>query len=443
MLRQPRRIAAAIVLATAVGALSACSAASPSSDSAACAPSKGKVDLNYWTWIPEALIKPAVAKFNETHPSIHVELHEIVGGEAYQTYYNALKAGKAPDVAMIEYDRIAEFHAADHLKDISTCKPIDGLKDRVVPFSYGQVTLGTSAVYATPTDLGTLALYYRKDIFQRYGLSTPTTWDEYMADAEKLKTANPSIKITSFTPQDVSTLNGLVWQAGAHPYSYTDDSFVLNMSSPEMTKVADYWQKMIDEKLVDTSAPPFSPALYAAWSKGSIASYIGPSWIDRTLEPNAAGTAGKWGVLPLPAWSTAKPGGGNWGGGATTVFSSSKHPYEAAVFANWLSTSSAANKLIFGAGGQSASSAQASSSSTDAPVAFYGNQPIYQVFKKSAEETDPSFQWAPDQTNLNSYIQDNLAGAFNGSSTIKDGLAAAQKKAVADLKSLSIPVVEK
>jgi multiple sugar transport system substrate-binding protein len=439
-----RRIAAAIILATAAGSLAACAAPASSDQGSApdaCEPSKGKVTLDYWSWIPG--IAPIVDAFNKSHPDIQVKVNEIVGAGAYQDYYNALKAGKAPDLGMIEYDRIPEFRAGNHLLDISDCKPIKGLKDRIVPFTYNQVTLGTDSVYATPTDLGTLGLYYRKDLFEKYGLSTPATWDDYLADAQKLKAADPAVKITSFTPQDVSTLHGLVWQAGAHPYSYTDDSFVLDMGSAEMTKVGDYWQKMIDDGLVDTSAPPFSPALYAAWNSGSIASYIGPSWIGFVLQPNAADTAGKWGVLPLPAWSASKPGGGNWGGGATSVFAGSKHPYEAAVFANWLSNDPEANKILFATGGQSASSAWANSGINDTPVDFYGGQPVFQVFQASAEETDPTFQWAPDQTNVNSYLQDALAGAFDGSSTISDAFRATQKKAVADLKSQSIPVVEK
>lgn len=448
MLQPSRRLAAAIILVAALAATTACSppagtsATAGTSDNAAlCTPAQGKVDLTYWSWIPN--IEPVVEAFNASHPDIHVDVKVLVGSEAYQNYYNAFKAGKAPDLGMMEYDRIPEFRAANDLRDISGCKPVADLKSRVVPFTYGQVTLGTNAVYATPTDIGTLGLFYRKDIFEKYGLGTPITWADYMAAARKLKAANPAIRMASLTPQDVSTLHGLVWQAGAHPYSYTDNSFVLDMNSPEMVKVADYWQQMIDDELVDTSTPPFSPGLYAAWNKAKMASYIGPSWMFYILQQNAADTAGKWGVLPLPVWNQGEAGGGNWGGGATSVFASSQHPYEASVFANWLSTDPAATKLVFGTGGQSASSSWAQSGAYSAPSDFFGGQPIFEVFQKSADETDSSFQWAPNQTNLNGYIQDALAGAFNGSSSIKAAFAQAQQKAVADLKNLSIPVVEK
>ena len=442
MFHRTRTIAGAAVLALTMGGLAACAApASNGAGSDECAPSDGKVTLTYWSWIPN--IDDVVAEFNASHPDIQVEASSIVGDEAYQNYFNALKAGKAPDVGQMEYDRIPEFRAGDHLQNIVNCEPVADLADRVVPWTYNQVSLGTDSLYATPTDIGTLGLYYRTDIFEQYGLGTPTTWDEYMAAAEKLKAANPSISITSFAPQDTSTLQGLVWQAGATPYTYSDDSFVLDMKSEAMNKVADYWQQMIDKGFVDTAATPFSPALYAGWNDGTIASYIGPSWMDFLLQPNAANTAGKWGVLPLPAWEKGQASGGNWGGGGTAVFAGTEHPYEAAVFADWLSTSSEANEAMFSTGGQSASLAWAESGAYDKPIPFYNDQPIFSVFAESADATDTSFQWAPDQTNLNGYLQDALSGAFDGSSTIKDAFATTQSKVAADLESLSIPVEEK
>ena len=34
-----------------------------------------------------------------------------------------------------------------------------------------------------------MGMIYRKDIFDKYGITPPTTWDEYAAAAQKLKDA--------------------------------------------------------------------------------------------------------------------------------------------------------------------------------------------------------------------------------------------------------------
>lgn len=438
----PRKIAAAVLTVTALVGLAACASPSASSDDGAgCEPSDGKVTLSYWSWLPG--IDRAVDAFNESHPDIHVELSNITQAEAYQSYFNALKANKAPDLAMIQYAVLPTFKASDYLQDISACEPVADLADKLVPWTYEQVSLGTDAVYATPTDIGPLALYYRRDIFEKYGLGEPATWDEYRAAAEKLKAADPAVSITSFTPQDFSALLGMAWQAGAKPFTYTSDSFVIDMNSEPMDRVADYWQRMIDDGLVDTSIQPLSPAQYAAWNDGTIASTIGASWLSSLIENNAASASGKWGVLPLPNWTKGEVAGGNNGGASTAVLAGTKHPYEAAVFADWLSTNLDAINIVFSVGGTSAALAWGESGAYDVKYPFYGDQAIFKVFEASAEATDTSFQWAPNQINVNNYLQDALTGAFDGSSTIKDAFAETQTEAVADLKSQSIPVQEK
>lgn len=437
---------AAVLMAMSFALVAAgCSSQAPSDGTASgsCTPSTSKVTtIDYWSWLPSAT--QVVDKFNATHPKIHVKLQKIAGGApAYQTMFNALKAGNQPDVAMVEFDHLPNFRAQNGLTDISKCAPVKDLKKKVVGWTYNQVSLGGDALYATPTDTGPLALYYRTDIFKQYGLTMPTTWDQYMQDAETLHAKNPAISITSFTPQDAVMLQGLDWQAGAKPYVYNGDKFELDMNSAAVDKVSDYWQTMIDKKLVNTSIQPLTPAQYKAWDDGTIASTIGAVWLQGIQTSSSTASAGKWAVAPLPAWTAGQPAGANYGGATTAVLSGTKHPYEDAVFADWLSTDPAASKIVFAGGGTGASLAYAKSGALDMKVPYYGNQEIFHVFQDGADTTDTSFQWAPDQTNLNNYLQDALAGAFTGTTTISEAYSAAQTKAAADLKSQSIPVTVK
>ena len=440
-----KRAIAVIVAASLLSAVTACSTSggSTTTSSSACAPSKSKVTtITYWSWLPSAT--QVVAKFNATHPKIHVKLQKLAGGApAYQTMFNALKAGNQPDVAMVEYDHIANFRAVNGLTNIAACAPVKNLKKQVVGWTYNQVTLGSNAIYATPTDTGPLALYYRKDLFAKYGLTVPKTWADYLADAEKLHAEAPGVSITSFTPQDAVQLQGLDWQAGAKPYLYENGKFVLDMNSPATEKVSDYWQNMIDKGLVNTSIQPLTPAQYKAWDDGTIVSSIGASWLQGIQTSSSTASAGDWAVAPLPEWTAGQPAGANYGGATTAVLSGTKHPYEDAVFAEWLSTSAAAHKIVFAGGGTGASIAYSKSGALNVKVPYYGNQEIFNVFQDGSNTTDNSFQWAPDQTNLNNYLQDALAGAFNGTSTISKAYTQAQAEAVKDLKSQSIPVSTK
>ena len=82
----------------------------------------------------------------------------------------------------------------------------------------------------------------------------------------------------------------------------------------------------------------FSTELYKAWNDGDVVSWISAAWGYSTIRDNAPATAGKWAVAPMPQFTAGDDAAGNWGGSSTAVFSTSKHPAEAAQFALWLNT---------------------------------------------------------------------------------------------------------
>ena len=62
-----------------------------------------------------------------------------------------------------------------------------------------------------------MALFYNKTVFDKYGLTVPTTWAQYAADAKKLHAANPKEYITNDTG-DPGFTTSMIWSAGGHPY---------------------------------------------------------------------------------------------------------------------------------------------------------------------------------------------------------------------------------
>ncbi len=63
------------------------------------------------------------------------------------------------------------------LEDIGACAGISDAKKDFSSGLWNQVTFGESkSVYAVPQDSGPMALYYRKDLFEKAGLSVPETW---------------------------------------------------------------------------------------------------------------------------------------------------------------------------------------------------------------------------------------------------------------------------
>ena len=108
----------------------------------------------------------------------------------YTKIQDAGKAGSgAPDLAEMEYFVLPSFEITKSLADL-TPYGVNAYKANEVPSAWSQVSQG-NAVYAMPVDVGPLALYYNSAVMSKYGLTVPTTWAQYAADAAKLKKADP------------------------------------------------------------------------------------------------------------------------------------------------------------------------------------------------------------------------------------------------------------
>src|SRR6266568_705025 len=394
--------------------LAACGGGPSSSTSGT---STGPVNLTFWSWVSG--VDKSVALWNKTHPNVQVKWSNVGSGPVeYDKLFTAIKANNEPDVGQIEFQVTPQFETTGALVDLSPYG-VNSLKSQFAPWTWNQMSLG-NAVYGIPGDTGPLALYYRADLFTKYHLPVPTTWAQYADDAAKLHAADPNAYITDFPPRQPGQFTGLVWQAGGQLFT---------INNPAALQVASYWQNLIDKKLVKTE-PDFANGWYHDLQTGAVATWISGAWGPAVLNANAPQTAGKWRVAPIPQWQAGQSVDGNWGGSSAVVFKSSKHPKEATQFAIWLFSDQQSLKQINANGGLAANQAFLASPQVNAPQPFYGNQSIYQLFKKAATEVNVNFQWGPTMNQVYTDMGDNFANAVDGKGTLTDALNAAQQSTV-------------
>ncbi|MBM2622741.1 extracellular solute-binding protein [Actinoplanes sp. LDG1-06] len=427
-------------------ALSACGSGGDDSSSegaaaASCAPSSGPVTLTYTTWIPG--IENVVKAWNDKNPNIQVKVQTGPNGNGgtYQNFFNQLKAGNTPDLGHIEYDALPSFRVQDGLFDVASCDIVAKAKDQFIPWTWNQVSFGDDkSAWGIPQDSGPMALFYRADLFEKNGIPVPKTWDEYAAAAEKVKAAGGYI--TNFSQSDINQFAGFAWQAGGRWFANDGQQWTVNLTDDKTKKVADYWQNLISKKLVST-VPPWTTEWDNAYNSSSAWTWVSAVWGANSIMSGAPKTAGKWRVAPMPQWSAGESIAGNWGGSATAIFKTSKHPYEAAQFALWLNTSEEALGLLNKeAQLYPATTAGTKYSYLANPVEFYGDQKIYEVFAQAATEVTPDFTWGPTMTSTYANASDGFKAAVSGSGTLTDALTSAQKSTIDTLKSQAIPVKE-
>ncbi|TVZ06659.1 sugar ABC transporter substrate-binding protein [Trebonia kvetii] len=439
--RSRHKLLLAATAAAGALALAACSSSSPapssSSSSASSSSSSSKVTLTFWTWVPG--MSKVVSLWNQSHPSIQVNVNEVTSGNAgsYAKMFSALQAGNAPDLGQVEYATLPNFEHVGGLVDLSQYGAAS-VKSDFVPWTWGQVSQG-SAVYAIPQDIGPMGLFYRSDLFKKYGLAVPTTWAQYLSDAKKLHAANPNAYIAAFTANDAQWFAGLAWQAGAKWFNTSGDTWVSAINDAASTQVANYWQELISQHLVKVE-PDFAAEWYNDLSNGTLLTWPTAVWGENTLISNAAATKGDWRVTAMPNWGATKSNG-NWGGSTTVVFKDSKHPAQAAQFAEWLNTNQQSlNGLITNGGIYPADSAGQQLPAANSPVAFYGGQNIWSVFRANGQLVNTSFQWGPIMSTTFTQISDGFGKAASGSGTLAQVLTSAQSQTIATMKSQGFSV---
>ena len=411
--------------------LSACGESSTAQNS-------GPVQLTFWGFNQQ--ITEQADAFNKTHPNIHVTGLKQPSGpdQYYPKVLTAVKAGNAPDVALIEYQYIPTMVANQALVDLTKYGAND-VKSQFDSTAWAQVMEG-GAVYGYPQDTGPMGLFYNKDTFTKAGIANPpTTWDEFAADAAKIHALGSKYYIVSFPPKSTGWIQALMWQAGAIWFSVDTkaNAWKVNINSAAAKQVADYWQGLLDKGLVAT-LDDFSNDWNAGLDKGTIASWPSAVWGQGVVKGNAADAKG-WAVAPMPQWQAGTNQVGFWGGSAISVVNGAKHPKEAEEFVRWYLTNEASLQIGVKEIGWFPSNITARTyPEVTSPDPYYNNQVVDSFFTNVT--ADPNWTWPPNLTAVNQMMGNDFAAAVANKTPLSGALDQLQQQVVQDLKNQGINV---
>ncbi len=78
--------------------------------------------------------------------------------------------------------------------------------------------------------------------------------------------------------------------------------------------------------------------------------------------------------------------------------------------------------------------------SFNAPLSFYGNQQVNQIFASASNNVDTSFQWSPFQDYVYTQLGDQLGSAISGKITFEQAMHNLQNNVVNYAKSQGFTV---
>ena len=395
------------------------------------------VDLNFWSWTLNS--QAVVDEFNKTHPNIHVNFTQITGGAAgYSKLFDAFKAGDGPDVFNCEYDMVPQFVSQGLVQDLS--QYVTPQLKSELGASLGLTTMG-GKTWAIPFDLEPTLLWYRADLFKKYGLAVPTTWAQFQSEAQTVKQKDPGASLGLVPTSDALWLGPLAEQAGATWYSTSGDTWKVDLTDPASEKVATYWQSLVAGGLVAAGSTN-SPQIKADYANGSVLTMIEPAYEGAYIKSGYPAESGDWAVAPLPTWGSAADG--TEGGSSYPVSKSASNAAAAAEFAEWMSTTSdgVATRLQGGKSSNLPADTQLSSVAAQAFAgsdAYFGGQDVLGVAASEAAVVPKTWVWGPEVTAMATAMGTPM-GKVGSGGTIASALQAGQDSAVSLMKAAGLSV---
>ncbi|MFJ3417777.1 ABC transporter substrate-binding protein [Streptomyces sp. NPDC086082] len=434
-----RRFARAAVAGLALtGLLSACGG-SGSGDKA----SSGPVTLPFWGWAngQDAVVRA----FNAAHKDIKLKYTKVTDQLTMQKQLtNAVKAGNAPCLVQNTAEYVTTWVSQGALADISRYVSADKGRFNAGAWASAQVQ-GKS--YGVPTSSAPAFTIYRTDIFKKYGLEAPTTWDEFIAAGKVLK--KHGVKITNYAGEDPSTLEVLAMQAGAHWYAIDGNAWKVDFQDAGSLKAAQVIQDIIDDGLASTLSFADYAAVQRNYDDGGTATRQISTWQMAGMVQNFTKSDGKWALSPWPTYpgeAAKTPAGTNQSGGVTLVTKQCSHQQQAAEAALWMSTNTGAVKTM--ASPTTGNGVMPALADSDAYVAesisdkLLGTnyEPAKKVVTDSLDTVTSDWVFGPDWTAMFTELQTGWAKVMSKQEKVTDLLAHMQEWTVKDLKSRGISV---
>ncbi|WP_306320405.1 MULTISPECIES: ABC transporter substrate-binding protein [unclassified Streptomyces] len=401
-----RAMTFAVVAALATGLLAGCASDDDDSGGAAGSGDKeGATTLTVGTFGTFGYKQAGLYdEYMKLHKNITIKENVTTRTDVYwPKTLTRLQAGSGTDdVQAIEIGNITEAVQTQADKFVDLGKEVD--KSQWLDWKNKQATTKDGKLIGLGTDVGPMAICYRKDLFKKAGLPTDRTklaemwkgdWSKYVEVGKDYMKKAPDG--TKFVDSASSVYNAAL--GGAKDRYYDASGKVIWDKSQG---VKDSWDAAMEVATSDMSAKlkQFDKPWNQGFANSKFATVACPAWMVGYIQEKS-GTAGKgnWDMA-------AAPTAANWGGSFIGVPKAGKHQKEAIALAKWL-TAPEQQKKVFAK--QASFPSQPSTYSTlkakADTQAYFSNAPITEILSASAKTIPVQIFGIKDQP-INTAITD-------------------------------------
>ncbi|TBY58608.1 extracellular solute-binding protein [Rhizobium leguminosarum bv. viciae] len=294
-------------------------------------------NLTIWSWnVAASALKSTLPGFNKQFPDIKITVEDLGNSQVFDKTLAACAAGGdgLPDIVSIEnfeaeifWSRFPDCFA--NLKELGYTADIQA---KFPDFKRTELEVGDVA-YAMPWDSGPVAVFYRRDLYEKAGVdpSTISTWDDFIAAGKKISAANPGVVMAQADFNgDSEWFRMIANEQGCGYYSTDGQNITINQPAcvaslqkvKEMKDAGTLTSANWDEKIQANTASKAASQLYGGWYEGTV----------RSTSPDLKG---KWGVYRMPSLTADGPHAANLGGSSLAISATSANKEAAWKFVNY------------------------------------------------------------------------------------------------------------
>jgi N,N'-diacetylchitobiose transport system substrate-binding protein len=235
----------------------------------------------------------------ETNADLNIQF--VPWSAAHDKFVAAVGGGETPDVAEVGTTWTPEFGEAGVLTDLTDRVKGSAVADDLVD------SLKTAAevdgkLYGMPWYAGVRSVLYRTDVFDELGLKPPTTWDEWLAVAQAIKTAKPDLVALPVAGDNEYGVYPFVWGAGGEIAAEDGGKWTSKIDSTEARRGIQFYTDLATKHGLSSPAAATwkETDLRDNFVQGKVAMMISGSWTPKAIVEQAPELDGKIGAFPIP-----------------------------------------------------------------------------------------------------------------------------------------------
>ncbi|TIM04208.1 ABC transporter substrate-binding protein [Mesorhizobium sp.] len=284
-------------------------------------------EITIWSWnVAASSLKATIEGFNKQFPDIKVTVQDLGNQPTYDKSIAGCAAGGEglPDIVTIENGEAENYWSQfpDCFVDLHTLGYTAEDQAKFPDFKRTELEVEDKA-YAMPWDSGPVAMYYRRDFYEKAGVDPASikTWDDFIAAGKKIQEANPGVTMTNADFNgDSEFFRMIANEQGCAYFAADGQSITVNQPGcvASMTKIKEMKDAGIitsadwGTKITNNTADKVASQMYGGWYEGTI----------RTESPDGSG---KWGVYLMPSLTADGPRAANLGGSSLAITSVSNN----------------------------------------------------------------------------------------------------------------------